>query len=220
MVGFIDRKRERPVREGFTKKLRRGHGQALVLVMLALPLFFSVAAVVVDGTNLMVNKRQMQNASDAAALAAAQGLRPAIAAMEACAGDSGCRLAVQNNPAFTGNVDGTAEAYVVKNWKGGTPPTLTRCSSAGDTNCWSWPYQKDIYGPDPSYNDNAYHFVQVKLERSVTGFFASLAGVSNLFDVGARAVAAALQQPVTGTQTIVDPGSTNTYGTPDHRRRS
>src|SRR6266540_3298489 len=143
--------------------LRRGNGQALIVAMLVLPLFFSVCALVVDGTNLMVNKRQMQNASDAAALAAGQELVPAQTAADACTGNSACLVAVQGNAALYGPVASAAQDYVEKNWRGSDPPTLTRCSSADETNCWSWPYQKDIYGVDPGYNDAAYHYVQVKL---------------------------------------------------------
>ena len=109
--------------------LKRSTGQALILVMLTLPLLFSVCAVVVDGTNLMVNRRQMQNAADASALAAGQELLPAIAALEACPpGDTACRTAVQENPALYTNVANTAEEYSGKN---GGPSTLTRCQSAG-----------------------------------------------------------------------------------------
>ena len=119
----------------------------------------------------------------------------------------------------------SATDYVAKNWHGGTPPTLTRCASADDTNCWSWPYQKGIYGVDPGYDDTAYHYVQVRLKRPVTGFFASIAGVADLFAVGARAVAAALPETSVNTSTnmsttpgtvntITGPGGTSTITTP------
>ncbi len=197
--------------------LRRGNGQALIVAMLVLPLFFSVCALVVDGTNLMVNKRQMQNASDAAALAAGQELVPAQTAADACTGNSACLVAVQGNAALYGPVASAAQDYVEKNWRGSDPPTLTRCSSADETNCWSWPYQKDIYGVDPGYNDAAYHYVQVKLERPVTGFFASLAGIKSFFDVTARAVASTLPEEAinTSTNTISTPDSYSTVTNPD-----
>jgi hypothetical protein len=203
------------------KHFRRVDGQALILVILAMPLFFAVCGVVIDGTNLMVNKRQMQNSADAAALAAAQTLDPAIRDMDLClVSDSGCRVAVQNNPVyvsnappFTNSVAYTAQEYVDKNWPE-DPPTLTRCSSAEETNCWSWPYQKDMYGVDPGYSNDAYHFVQVKLKRPVNGFFTRVVGFllrdddSNPpFDVGARAVAAA--NPELGEQVNTTPGTTN-----------
>jgi Flp pilus assembly protein TadG len=44
----------------------------MVFVAIALPLFFALALLVVDGSRLFVGKRQMQNASDALALAAVQ----------------------------------------------------------------------------------------------------------------------------------------------------
>src|SRR5215212_1462200 len=81
--------------------LRSSAGQSLVLFALALPLFFSLCALVLDGTSAMVDKRQMQNAADASALAAAQELAPAAAAAEACAGDAGCLETVQTAHAST-----------------------------------------------------------------------------------------------------------------------
>ena len=56
------------------RQMRRQCGQALILVALAMPLFMSIAALVVDGTNLMVHRRQLQTAADGAALAASQDL--------------------------------------------------------------------------------------------------------------------------------------------------
>jgi len=49
-------------------------GQVILVVAIALPLFFSVCAFVVDGANLMVHRRSIQNAADAASLAASQDL--------------------------------------------------------------------------------------------------------------------------------------------------
>src|SRR5437764_1206552 len=56
------------------RQSRRQCGQALILVALVMPLFMSIAALVVDGTNLMVHRRQLQTAADGAALAGAQDL--------------------------------------------------------------------------------------------------------------------------------------------------
>src|SRR3954453_1885979 len=72
------------------RQLRRQCGQALVLVALAMPLFMSVAALVVDGTNLMVHRRQLQTAADGAALAAAQDLSGYLAAGTANPGSASC----------------------------------------------------------------------------------------------------------------------------------
>src|SRR5262249_12858196 len=56
--------------------IRSATGQALILVALAMPLFFSVVGLVIDGSNLMVHRRMMQNAADGASLAASQDLGP------------------------------------------------------------------------------------------------------------------------------------------------
>src|SRR5436190_21133526 len=53
---------------------KSARGQTLVLVALAMPMLFSVVAVVVDGASMMAQRRSMQNAADASALAASQEL--------------------------------------------------------------------------------------------------------------------------------------------------
>jgi Flp pilus assembly protein TadG len=55
-------------------QVKNQSGQVLVLLALALPLFFAVCLLVVDGSRLFVQKRTMQNAADASALAAAKEL--------------------------------------------------------------------------------------------------------------------------------------------------
>jgi Flp pilus assembly protein TadG len=55
-------------------KLRRQDGQTLILIALALPMLFAVVALVIDGAHLFVQRRSVQNAADASALAVAQGL--------------------------------------------------------------------------------------------------------------------------------------------------
>jgi hypothetical protein len=55
-------------------QLRRQDGQALLLVMLTLPLLLAIAALVVDGANLFVQKRGVQNTADAVAHALARDL--------------------------------------------------------------------------------------------------------------------------------------------------
>jgi Putative Flp pilus-assembly TadE/G-like len=198
------------MRKGMSRHhLRRSAGQALVLVMVALPLFFSVCALVVDGTNLMVNKRQLQNASDAAALAAGQELGPAVAAAEACAGDAVCIAAVQAT--YEPNVAAEAGEYSDRN---GGPSTIPQCADASAWNCYTWPYK------------GTFALVEVKLERPVTGFFASVAGVSNLFTAHARAVASTSPQlheevvpgftdPGSTDPDVIIPGATQTTTDPD-----
>src|SRR5580765_5247134 len=106
-------------------------GQALVLVALALPLFFAIVALVVDGSTLMAKRRSIQNAADASALAASQ----ALPASGPC--DAACQATVKS----------VIEQY--SNMNGG-PATLTggaggRCQVATDTNCYTIFYM--IWGP-------------------------------------------------------------------------
>src|SRR5438874_5965958 len=55
---------------------RRGRerGQTLILIMLAMPMFFALMSLVVDGGNILVHKRNIQVAADAAALAMSQSI--------------------------------------------------------------------------------------------------------------------------------------------------
>jgi hypothetical protein len=52
----------------------REHGQILVLFVLSLVVFLSIGALLLDGASLLVTRRHMQNAGDAAALAGANAL--------------------------------------------------------------------------------------------------------------------------------------------------
>src|SRR5204862_3755822 len=55
---------------------RRGRerGQTFILIMLAMPVFFALMSLVVDGGNILVHKRSTQVAADAAALAMSQSI--------------------------------------------------------------------------------------------------------------------------------------------------
>ncbi len=175
-----------------SQHLRGSTGQALVVLALALPLFFSMCALVVDGANLMVHRRTMQNAADASALAAAQELAPAAAAAQACAGDASCLQGVRDTHAT--NVAAAAGAYSEQN---GGPSTVHECSNAADTNCYTWPYS------------GSYDKVEVRMHRSVSGFFSGLAGVKKLSDVAARSVAFTSPVQSVAPDTVVP-------GTPEH----
>ena len=63
-----------PIPEGVRNRMKGHRGQALVLVALALPLLFAIVALVIDGSSLLAQRRSVQNAADAASLAAAQEL--------------------------------------------------------------------------------------------------------------------------------------------------
>jgi uncharacterized membrane protein len=93
-------------------------------VALALPLFFAVVALVVDGSTLMAQKRSIQNAADASALAAAQELP----ASGPC--DAACQA----------NVLAAANRY--SHDVNGGPVVDHACDPAdsSDTNCYTNPY--------------------------------------------------------------------------------
>jgi hypothetical protein len=157
------------------------HGQALVLVALALPLFFAVVALVVDGSTLMAKRRAIQNAADASALAGSQEL-PA----------SGPCLIVLCQPRLKAKI----EEYSALN---GGPATLNgapggRCHVPTDTNCYTNPYKG---------NDQ---LLEVRLQMPVTTFFTATAHILGPFSVGARAVGSAGAITTTSTTTI--PGTT------------
>lgn len=72
--------------------LRRAEGQTLVIVALALLGLIALVALAVDGGNLMAERRQMQNAADAGALAGAR----AICAQDADPEEQAALYATQN----------------------------------------------------------------------------------------------------------------------------
>src|SRR6266480_2219604 len=100
-------------------------GQTLILIMLAMPLFVALMSLVVDGGNILVHKRNVQVAADAAALAIAQDVGLAATTCSATCSDQGRIYAKKNGI----NVDSS--------WH--------KCSDADpahptDTNCWAYPY--------------------------------------------------------------------------------
>jgi hypothetical protein len=100
------------------KRDRDEGGQTLIFFVLAMPVFLAVIALVIDGSMLLVKKRALQNAADAAALAIAQDV-----------GGSGT---------CTGACLATATYYSNKN---GGPPTLDSCGNDNSkTNCFQTNY--------------------------------------------------------------------------------
>jgi hypothetical protein len=171
------------------RQLKREIGQALLLVAIAMPLFFGLLALVVDGTNLMVHKRQTQTAADAAALAVAQSIDLTNGACDTACSDQARGYAKRNGV----DVDSTT-------------PSWHKCHDADpshptDTNCYAYPYvnRNDVAHP---------HFeqVEVRLRVPVSGFFTKIIGIVTPLYVSARAVGAT--QPVTTTK--VTPGTTST----------
>jgi hypothetical protein len=158
-------------------------GQALILVMLAMPLFLAVIALVTDGSNLMVHRRSNQNAVDAVALAIAQDM------------DSTAHLCNKNGGCLADGSD-----YLAKNGidVSHLEPAWHPCDPADpadplspakptETNCFRYPYKN-------------WSEVEVRLRTPVNGFFTSAIGLANRFDVEARAVAGAA--PVTETHCV------------------
>src|SRR5262249_47186404 len=76
--------------------LRSETSQALILFTLALPMFFSLIALVIDGSTLMVHKRAIQNAADAAALAVAQNIDIGTGTCDATCSDYARQYAKSN----------------------------------------------------------------------------------------------------------------------------
>src|SRR5215217_6909557 len=129
-----------------------------------MPLFFSLCAVVIDGTNLMVNKRQLQNAADAAVLAAAQELPT---------GGTPCPGPDTDPTTCLGRMRRQAEGYSLAN---GGPSSLPACADSTSRNCYVSPYK----GSTGS--------VEIRVRGSVSGFFTNLIGIfGSGFNVSARA---------------------------------
>jgi Flp pilus assembly protein TadG len=191
-------------------RLRRAEGQALVFVVLAVPLFFAMAMVVVDGSQGYAKKRQMQNASDAAALAAAADLQPAL---DPATCDAACLSGVRVN------VKATVESYSAQNGgpdhlTGGSGADAAQCAQPSDTNCYTWPY----HGSDGK--------VEVRLQTTVSNFFAKIFGfAAGFLKPRTRSVAAATGSTETHCEVngvrrddLSPPGcsSPGQQGTPQH----
>jgi Putative Flp pilus-assembly TadE/G-like len=185
------------------RSVRSAAGQALILVALAMPLFFSVVGLVIDGSNLMVHRRSLQNAADAAALAAAQELPAGGPCLGPDSTPGTCLYRVLT----------TANQYSHDVNHG---PTVDHaCAGVSDRNCYTTPYKGNP------------QLVEVRLREQVHGFVTGLidalfrSSLGNVFRVGARSVSGATAQvapPTTSTNVTSGDGSTITgtstgYGT-------
>src|SRR5438067_7171277 len=96
-------------------------------MMLAMPLFFALMSLVVDGGNILVHKRNIQVAADAAALAMSQSidLASSPATCPASCVDEGREYAKRNG------ID------VDSSWHKCNDPDP---ANPTDTNCWAFPY--------------------------------------------------------------------------------
>jgi Putative Flp pilus-assembly TadE/G-like len=178
--------------------------------MLALPVFFALMSLVVDGGNIFVHKRNIQVAADAAALAVSQNIDLTTRTCKAYggfpSGDSAC--------------EALADYYSQKN---GGSSTLHKCvdpdyKNPSDTNCWAYPY----FNKSAPTRTADYGQAEVRLRSHVTTFIAGVIGIYSA-DVSARSVAGANPVLQTSTtpgsstpdQTIITPGATHTTTDPD-----
>jgi hypothetical protein len=128
--------------------------------VLLLPILFGVGVVVIDGANLMVQRRAVQNAADAAVLAVAQSM------------DTGCDAACLSNARQYSKLNGVNVDATSSSWHGCSP------SNPDDTNCYAFPY---VDSAGVSHDGE----IEVRLTKTVAGLLASAVG----FHVSARAVA-------------------------------
>src|SRR5206468_1317814 len=107
-------------------RLSREEGQVFILVVLALPMLLAMMALVVDGASLMVQKRAVQNAADAAALAASATIDPIAGT---------CTSADPAPP--SASCLASLDQYSREN---GGPSSLDRCDGTHATNFYAVPY--------------------------------------------------------------------------------
>jgi hypothetical protein len=154
------------------RQLNREIGQALVLVAIAMPLFFALLALVTDGSNLMVHKRSFQNAADAAALASSAEL-PADDAVT-------CTGSELDPTTCLGQVHAAVNYYTLKN---GISTTLNMCTHPDPqdkgTSCYLTPYK--------THNSQ----IEIWISEPVAAFFAKTVGLGDKFFASARAVGGA-----------------------------
>src|SRR5262249_22155424 len=75
---------------------RRSAGQTIVVVAIVMPLVFALAGLVIDGSQLLVKKRNTQTAADAAALAVAQNINLSTGLCDAACADKAREYAEKN----------------------------------------------------------------------------------------------------------------------------
>ena len=126
-------------------------GQVLVIYALALPVALGFCALVVDLGASYVEKRSLQQAADAAALAAAQELQPALGTC-----DAACMAAV--------NAGRAPRRTVQRGQRRPEYGPTMRVGHRPDT-CYTWPYK------------GSNSLVQVRLNTTSNIYFAGIFGV-------------------------------------------
>ena len=151
----------------FFVSLRRGDGQALILMAAAFPMVLVFLAFAVDAAHAFVDQKHLQNTADAAALGGV-------------AADLGVRCTY---PAPSTCIDPTVTEYVDYNNNDGIQSTgLVACNDANPSstpNCYEWPWL------DPSCTvvggvRQCVDKVMVKLEQCTPTFFGGVVGVPSI----------------------------------------
>ena len=155
-------------------RLDREEGQVLPLFAAAIAALLFMTAVVVDGGNLFQNRQSLQNAADAAALAAAVevGLgHCTLSNSSACGGLAGKYAGLNAANGTDGNSSEPTELDPC-------PDTVTATQPPADPpGCYVYPYNGDS------------NKVEVWLRRNTSNFFGTLLGIEKS-SLSARAVAA------------------------------
>ncbi len=180
------------------RQLRRDDGQTVILVAIALPLIVVMIALVIDGAHWFTQRRSVQNAADAAALALARDIpRDGSACTGAC----------------LSTMVADAQTYATAN---GMSVTVHSCSGAADTNCVQTPYSGST-GTKPNPDSS----VQVRLRKNASTFFAQAfalsvpVGASAAVALGGPPSSAGKVTPIGVDQTIVcHSGDTVCFSTP------
>ena len=161
--------------------LRREDGQIIVFVALSMALVMILAAIVVDASHAFVEKHSLQNAVDAASLAAASGL--------AADGSLTCNSQTMSDATACANVETLAEQYLALNGYPGI--ILQPCDPSGPVSpCYMTPYKGKT-------------LVYIKLTQNVPTFFGGIIGVPTI-GIGASAAASAHAS----TSTSISTGAT------------
>jgi hypothetical protein len=168
--------------------------QAIVLIAGAMPLLFAMLLLLIDGGKLLVERRNLQSAADAAALAAAQDVPLGVSCGAACSLGGAVQLAAQDYSSRNG---GSSSLHECSDPIEGVPE-----SELKDTNCYAVPYidKKGVR------HDGQ---VEVRLRQNVSTFFGGVVSALlpgnalSSFNVSARAVASADAQTGTSTSTTV-----------------
>jgi len=149
-------------------------GQVVVLFVLTLPVLLGMAAIVIDIGNLFIAKRTMQQAADAAALAAVQRLP-----------DGPCNHYCRAGQPAVPGVATLAGTYSGRNLNGDSA-ALPSCSGSVTSNCYELLDATGTCDIGESCTR-----VRVRLSKSVPTLFGGLIGKPSYL-VGARASAARL----------------------------